>query len=368
MVVHIIGAGLAGLSAAVHLTRQGVPVAVYEAAAHAGGRCRSFFDSKTQAELDNGTHLFMGANHELFSLLEICGVKSGAFVDEGTKIPFFNMKTKKFFQINLAHPLLSIFKAKRVLPLVVKSIMNTPKDQADMRMVFKTLYKCVQKDGNRVYLAKKSLNDAVVDPIVSYLRKNGAAIHFGHRLKAAYEEELVFFNKTVPLEKDDMVILALPAPALSKYVRDINEYATNTILNIHYKSNAVLKNGRSYAGLLHSSRADFVFVRNGVVSITVSAADALLAQYSPDMLAGLIWQDLAKVLVEPEKRPPYRVVVNKRATPVQTAEFNAGRPQTDIGDYVIFLASDFVQTGLPCTMESAVVAGMKAAQAVIDGL
>ena len=368
MVVHIIGAGLAGLSAAAHLVRNGVPVAVYEAAAHAGGRCRSFFDSKTQSELDNGTHLFMGANHALFSLLDMCGGRPDAFVDEGTKIPFFNMKTKKFFQVNLAHPLLSVFKAKRVLPLVVKSVMNTPKDRADMRMVFKTLYKCVQKDGNRVYLPRKSLNDAVIDPIVSYLRENGAALHFGHRLKAAYEEELVFFNKTVPLDKDDMVILALPAPALSKYVRDINEYETSSILNIHYKSNAVLKNGRSYAGLIYSARADFVFVRNGVVSVTISAADALLKRYSPDMLAGLIWQDLAKVLIAPEKRPPYRAVVNKRATPVQTPEFNAGRPHTDIGDYVIFLASDFVQTGLPCTMESAVIAGMHAAQAVMDRL
>jgi len=171
-----------------------------------------------------------------------------------------------------------------------------------------------------------------------------------------------------PLDKDDMVILALPAPALSKYVRDINEYETSSILNIHYKSNAVLKNGRSYAGLIYSARADFVFVRNGVVSVTISAADALLKRYSPDMLAGLIWQDLAKVLIAPEKRPPYRAVVNKRATPVQTPEFNAGRPHTDIGDYVIFLASDFVQTGLPCTMESAVIAGMNAAQAVMDRL
>ncbi len=39
--VHIIGAGLAGLSAAVKLSGRGVGVVVHEATAFAGGRCRS---------------------------------------------------------------------------------------------------------------------------------------------------------------------------------------------------------------------------------------------------------------------------------------------------------------------------------------
>ncbi|MGH6920810.1 MAG: FAD-dependent oxidoreductase, partial [Geminicoccaceae bacterium] len=41
--VHIVGAGLAGLAAAVRLTAQGRQVALYEAAQQAGGRCRSYF-------------------------------------------------------------------------------------------------------------------------------------------------------------------------------------------------------------------------------------------------------------------------------------------------------------------------------------
>ncbi|MDX1401456.1 MAG: FAD-dependent oxidoreductase, partial [Kiloniellales bacterium] len=42
--VHIIGAGLAGLSAAVDLAGEGWQVSLYEAADKAGGRCRSYFD------------------------------------------------------------------------------------------------------------------------------------------------------------------------------------------------------------------------------------------------------------------------------------------------------------------------------------
>ena len=43
--VHIIGAGLAGLSAAVRLAARGEHVVVHEATAQAGGRCRSYHDA-----------------------------------------------------------------------------------------------------------------------------------------------------------------------------------------------------------------------------------------------------------------------------------------------------------------------------------
>ena len=45
--VHIIGAGLAGLSAAVELALRGETVVVHEATTFAGGRCRSYHDSRS---------------------------------------------------------------------------------------------------------------------------------------------------------------------------------------------------------------------------------------------------------------------------------------------------------------------------------
>ena len=56
---HIIGAGLAGLSAAVRLAGQGRRVALYEAAGQAGGRCRSYYDAGFGAVIDNGNHLLL---------------------------------------------------------------------------------------------------------------------------------------------------------------------------------------------------------------------------------------------------------------------------------------------------------------------
>lgn len=367
MVVHIIGAGLAGLSTAVHLTQLGVKAVVYEATDHAGGRCWSFFDTKTQAFLDCGTHLMTGANKALFELLEICDSEN-TLTDEGSKIPFYDVKRKKFFQVNLAHPLRSIFRAKKIYPLIAKSIMNTPVDDLDHAMVVRTLFKCLKKDSTHVFLAKKTLKESVIDPIEKYLKKNGVSIHFNHRLKAVYEEELVFFDKTVSLEKEDMVVLTLPLPSLSKYVRNIDEFETNTILNIHYKSDAVLKNGRSFTGIIGSPYVDFVFTKNGVVSVTLSAADKILASCSTQTLVKSVWKTVSQTLRKPGVLPSYRIIANKRATPVQTKRFNDSRPQTDIGDYMLFWASDCAQTGLPCTMESAVLSGKNAAETILQNL
>ena len=48
--VHVIGAGLAGLAAAVTLAARGARVSVHEAGDHAGGRCRSYDDAALGSE------------------------------------------------------------------------------------------------------------------------------------------------------------------------------------------------------------------------------------------------------------------------------------------------------------------------------
>jgi hydroxysqualene dehydroxylase len=60
--IHIIGAGLAGLSAALQLALAGEKVSLYEAAPFAGGRCRSFLDREIGCRIDNGNHLVLSGN------------------------------------------------------------------------------------------------------------------------------------------------------------------------------------------------------------------------------------------------------------------------------------------------------------------
>ena len=68
--VHVVGAGLAGLAAALALSRAGRAVTVHEAAGQAGGRCRSYYDKTLECRIDNGNHLLLTANRAAMGYLE----------------------------------------------------------------------------------------------------------------------------------------------------------------------------------------------------------------------------------------------------------------------------------------------------------
>ena len=69
----VVGAGFAGLSAAVRLARQGARVLVLEARSRLGGRTTAVLDLETGGLVDNGQHVLLGCYHETFSFLEEIG-------------------------------------------------------------------------------------------------------------------------------------------------------------------------------------------------------------------------------------------------------------------------------------------------------
>ncbi len=71
--VIVIGAGFAGLSAAVRLTRQGARVLVVEARARLGGRATAFPDRDTGELVDNGQHVLLGCYTDTFEFLREIG-------------------------------------------------------------------------------------------------------------------------------------------------------------------------------------------------------------------------------------------------------------------------------------------------------
>jgi squalene-associated FAD-dependent desaturase len=71
--VVIVGAGCAGLSAAVRLAREGKRVIVLEARSRLGGRATAFADRETGELVDNGQHVLLGCYTETFAFLRDIG-------------------------------------------------------------------------------------------------------------------------------------------------------------------------------------------------------------------------------------------------------------------------------------------------------
>lgn len=74
--VAVVGAGYAGMAAAVTLAERGIPVSVFESAPVPGGRARRI--ALQGHTLDNGQHILIGAYEQLFGLMRTVGVPSEA--------------------------------------------------------------------------------------------------------------------------------------------------------------------------------------------------------------------------------------------------------------------------------------------------
>ena len=91
--IHVVGAGLAGLSAAVRLSSRGLAVTVHEATNQAGGRCRSYYDATLGMEIDNGNHLVLSGNTAALSYLDIIGARAGLDGPPSASFPFVDLAT-----------------------------------------------------------------------------------------------------------------------------------------------------------------------------------------------------------------------------------------------------------------------------------
>ncbi|HSY78218.1 MAG TPA: FAD-dependent oxidoreductase, partial [Verrucomicrobiae bacterium] len=82
----VIGAGFAGLSAAVALAQQGVRVMVLEGKPALGGRAYSFTDPDTGDFVDNGQHVLMGCYGETLDFLKQIGAHDQLVFHEDLEI------------------------------------------------------------------------------------------------------------------------------------------------------------------------------------------------------------------------------------------------------------------------------------------
>ena len=411
-VIHIVGAGLAGLSAAVALAGDGRQVMLHEAASQAGGRCRSLLDSRLKCRIDNGNHLLMTGNNHALSYLDAIGAAdriSGPvpaaypFVDVSDasrwtlrpgrgRIPWWILDPRRRVPQTALRDYLSVLsviaagEGRTVAECVGQSgrlvegfweplteaVLNTPLVEASAGLLCEALKRTLMKGEPwcRPLIARQSLSATFVDPALEYLALKGVDITMSSRLRglqttASRVEALDFVSRSIVLGLGDSVVLALPAAVAGDLVTGLEVPRKHQgIINAHFRlpGPAVLPGGQGFLGLV-GAMVHWIFVRDEVVSVTVSAANDRI-QLSADEIATAAWRDVASILdADPHVLPPWRVIKERRATISQDPETVALRPATRTVFDNLYLAGDWTDTGLPATIEGAVLSGKRAAEA-----
>lgn len=403
MTIHVVGAGVAGLAAALLLAERGQAVVLHEAAPQAGGRCRALPDGT-----DNGTHALLGANTAALGLLRRIGALEGWVEPEPAGLPVLDMRDGRAFRVALspfgwtdpalrppgldagalaalgrlalpwgdrpvaeamaAHP---EFHRGFVDPLVVAAL-NTPSVEASSRRLGAVLRRMGGRGATRLLVARDGLGPDLVAPALAALERAGAEIRFGARLRRLASRDgrlaaLEFNEAAVPLGPGDAAVLATPPWESLRLLPDLpapGSYAP--IVNLHY---AHPNPGPvRFLGLL-DALCQWVLVRPAGVSVTVSAGDAA-ARADQDSLAPLAWAELRAAALAfglagdwPEAPPPCRVVKERRATPRHRPGPPPRPARLPLAN--LALAGDWTDPVLPATIEAATRSGEAAARAIL---
>jgi squalene-associated FAD-dependent desaturase len=401
--LHIAGAGLSGLAAAVFSAAQGVHVELYEAAGTAGGRCRSYYEPALGQIVDNGNHLILSGNHAVHDYLRTLGSEGNFAGPDSAEFAFADLKTgarwtilpndgaipwwilsnkrrvpgtrvgdylklSKLLRPTDGHALGANYSGvlwDRLMHPFLLAALNTEPETASATLVAAIMSETLAK-GAKAYrprIANPTLAAAFIDPAVAFLTERGAAIHFSQRLHSLQFNGravtgLEFAHGVTPLPPDDLLILAVPPAIAANLVPDLVVPDDHrAIVSGHFRISpprAVATMTGVLGGLV-----EWIFVFPDRVSVTVSNADRLIER-DRAALAEIFWRETAQVLELSGGLPPWQIVKEKRATIAATPEEEKKRPRTATRYANLFLAGDWTATGLPATIEGAVRSGRRA--------
>ena len=165
----------------------------------------------------------------------------------------------------------------------------------------------------------------------------------------------------------DFVISAIPAFALNRIIGNpkvltFPEFEYSTILNIHIwlKKNAL---PIGFFGLINSP-LHWVFNKGSHLNIVISDANEIAVKSDQELIA-IVKEEMKKYfLLDPDLISDYKILKEKRATFIPSKEIVGTRPNQKTKIKNLVLAGDWVNTGLPSTIESAVKSGRVAAEII----
>ena len=322
MTVHVIGGGLAGLSAAIAVAGRGERVILSEAARHAGGRCRSYHDGLLDMTIDNGNHLVLSGNVAVDRYLRDIGAEGRVTGPDRPEFHFFDFQlgdrwtlrpddgpvpwwifhadrrvpgTRLIDYLALLvlmrrHPGRRIDEVVRrdtvlwekFLRPVLLSALNTAPEAASADLAGAIVRETFAKGGRhmRPLISSPNLAAAFIDPAIDRLRRHGADIRLGRSLRAVRFADgraaaLAFDGEEEAVQPDDRVIVAVPPWTAEKLLPGVTAPQTfRAILNAHFQI-VPPPQALAMVGVIGGT-AEWVFAFEDRLSVTVSAADHLM--------------------------------------------------------------------------------------------
>ncbi|MGH6715172.1 MAG: hydroxysqualene dehydroxylase HpnE [Bradyrhizobium sp.] len=409
--VHIIGAGISGLSAAVRLANAGCRIHVHEATQQPGGRCRSYFDAATSLTIDNGNHLLLSANRHALAYARAIGSESGLVGPKHAQFPFIDLVTGQRWQLDLGDsrlplwvfdearrvpdtalrdylalmPLIWAKQGKRVdetircegtlyrklvQPLLLAALnLDPPEGSAGLAgaIVRETLLAGGQ--ACKPLIAREGLSAVLIEPAIKLLQAKGASIRLGHELhELAISGDRINALKfgsddSVAISPGDAVVLAVPPRAAASLLPGLTAPTRfRAIVNAHFRVDPP-RDLPPILGVV-GGLVEWLFAFPRRLSVTISNGDRLV-DMPREELALAIWRDICRAAGVAGELPPWQIVRERRATFEATPAQNALRPGTVTAFKNLFLAGDWTATGLPATIEGSVRSGDRAADRVL---
>jgi squalene-associated FAD-dependent desaturase len=420
-----VGAGYAGIAAAVELVRRDVAVTVYDANRTAGGRARRVEYRDTV--LDNGQHILLGAYRETLDLLRAVGAPQSALRREPLTLRYPG--TLDFSAPRLPAPLhlaaalalargltfgeriaafrfsVAIRRAehaadegetvaamlarhgqpgrlRRLLwePLCVAAL-NTPAQRADARVFSRVLHDALLRGraDSDLVLPTVDLSALLPDPAIAWLGERGAEIVLGQRvISLSRDREQWHVVTPVGGHAFDATICATAAHeacALLEGIAGLEPLAAKIATIAHEPISTVYLQYESPVRLpalmtgVDGGHAQWLFDRGaisgarGQVAAVISASRREAA-IDHDVLATAVHRDIER-LAGPLQAPLWtKVITEKRATFACVP--GVFRPSAQTGVPGLALAGDYTQGPYPATLEAAVQSGIRAARTILD--
>lgn len=288
----IVGAGVAGISAAMQLCDSGCDVEIFEQKMQVGGRITAIHDLASGDTIDNGQHLLTGAYTRFLEILERLGTSEGVTAQKSLKIPFFSKSGNSALStsilpgsLGLLTGLLSMRQIKlsskiRALNLLVKiklglqdedsdclefllnhkqnkdmidffweplvlATINAPLNQAPAKLMINVLKKAFLADRKSSALIFPSIDLAsLVEPFGKYIESRGGKLHLGKKVMRIIIENNAFRGVELSdgsISKADSAIMAIPEYSYAKlipeeYASKLNNYSFehSPILSVYY--------------------------------------------------------------------------------------------------------------------------------------